>query len=49
MKVLILGGYGEFPGRLARLLLRDGHEVLVAGRSAQKRSRGRNVGWGRVN
>lgn len=33
MKVLILGGYGEFGGRLARLLLRDGHEVLVAGRS----------------
>ena len=32
-RVLILGGYGVFGGRLARLLLRDGHEVIVAGRS----------------
>ncbi len=36
MKVLILGGYGVFGGRLARLLLRDGAEVIVAGRDAGK-------------
>ncbi len=33
MKLLVLGGYGAFGGRLARLLLADGHEVIVAGRS----------------
>ena len=38
-KVLVLGGYGEFGGRLARLLLRDGHQVLVAGRSQAKAQR----------
>ena len=36
MKVLILGGYGVFGGRLARLLLQDGIEVIVAGRDAAK-------------
>jgi saccharopine dehydrogenase-like NADP-dependent oxidoreductase len=36
MKVLILGGYGVFGGRLARLLLQDGIEVIVAGRDEQK-------------
>ncbi len=36
MKVLILGGYGVFGGRLARLLLQDGVEVVVAGRDAGK-------------
>ncbi len=36
MKVLILGGYGVFGGRLARLLLQDGAEVIVAGRDAEK-------------
>jgi saccharopine dehydrogenase-like NADP-dependent oxidoreductase len=36
MKVLILGGYGVFGGRLARLLLQDGVEVVVAGRDEQK-------------
>ena len=36
MKVLILGGYGVFGGRLARLLLQDGIEVIVAGRDAGK-------------
>ena len=36
MKVLILGGYGVFGGRLARLLLQDGVEVIVAGRDARK-------------
>lgn len=36
MKVLILGGYGVFGGRLAQLLLRDGFDVVVAGRSLAK-------------
>ncbi len=36
MKVLILGGYGVFGGRLARLLLQDGIEVIVAGRDLAK-------------
>lgn len=39
MKVLILGGYGVFGERLARLLVRDGHEVTVAGRDAVKAQR----------
>ncbi len=32
MKVLIVGGYGVFGERLARLLVRDEHEVCIAGR-----------------
>jgi saccharopine dehydrogenase-like NADP-dependent oxidoreductase len=36
MKILILGGYGVFGGRLARLLLEDGAEVLVAGLDSAK-------------
>ena len=32
MKVLLLGGYGVFGERLARLLVRDGHAVTIAGR-----------------
>ncbi|MEM9344450.1 MAG: saccharopine dehydrogenase NADP-binding domain-containing protein, partial [Pseudomonadota bacterium] len=36
MNVLILGGYGVFGGRLARLLVEDGHTVTVAGRNGQK-------------
>ncbi len=36
MKVVILGGYGVFGGRLARLLLGDGLKVVVAGRSLAK-------------
>jgi saccharopine dehydrogenase-like NADP-dependent oxidoreductase len=36
MKVLIVGGYGVFGGRLARLLLKDGFEVIVAGRDPRK-------------
>ncbi|MEJ6402639.1 DUF4166 domain-containing protein [Yoonia sp. 2307UL14-13] len=36
MRVVVLGGYGVFGARLVRLLRRDGHEVYVAGRSAQK-------------
>ena len=39
MKVLILGGYGVFGARLARLLVRDGHEVTVAGRDASRAQR----------
>ncbi len=36
MKVLILGGYGVFGGRLARLLIADGVDVTVAGRDIEK-------------
>ena len=36
MKVVVIGGYGVFGGRLAQLLLRDGHEVWIAGRNLQK-------------
>ena len=36
MKVVVLGGYGVFGARLVRLLVRDGHEVVVAGRTADK-------------
>ncbi len=36
MKVVVLGGYGVFGARLVRLLCRDGHEVVVAGRSPEK-------------
>ncbi|MGB0927608.1 MAG: DUF4166 domain-containing protein [Pikeienuella sp.] len=33
MKILIAGGYGVFGGRLARLLMRDGHDIIIAGRN----------------
>jgi saccharopine dehydrogenase-like NADP-dependent oxidoreductase len=36
MNVVVIGGYGVFGGRLAQLLLRDGHEVWIAGRNLQK-------------
>lgn len=36
MKVLIIGGTGVFGSRLAELLHRDGHEVTLAGRSAER-------------
>lgn len=36
MKVIILGGYGVFGSRLAELLVRDGHEVVVSGRDTAK-------------
>src|SRR5437016_1537472 len=37
MKILILGGYGTFGGRLARLLADDKRiALIVAGRSAAK-------------
>ncbi|MGH1354492.1 MAG: DUF4166 domain-containing protein [Thalassovita sp.] len=33
MKVFLLGGTGVFGSRLARLLVRDGHHVTIAGRN----------------
>jgi hypothetical protein len=33
VRVLLLGGYGVFGARLARLLCRDGHSVTIAGRN----------------
>lgn len=39
MRVLLLGGYGVFGERLARLLLRDGHDITIAGRSAARARR----------
>ncbi len=36
MKIVIAGGYGVFGSRLAELLVRDGHEVTIAGRSESK-------------
>ena len=33
VKVLLLGGYGVFGARLAKLLVIDGHDVCIAGRS----------------
>src|SRR5260370_41133317 len=36
MRFIVLGGYGVLVGRLARLLLQDGIEVIVAGRDEQK-------------
>lgn len=32
MRIVILGGYGVFGSRLAELLVRDGHEVVISGR-----------------
>lgn len=36
MKIVIVGGYGVFGSRLAKLLVRDGHDVVVAGRNLSK-------------
>ncbi|MEM9585519.1 MAG: DUF4166 domain-containing protein [Pseudomonadota bacterium] len=36
MKILVLGGYGVFGSRVCRLLLDDGFDVIVAGRSIAK-------------
>lgn len=36
MKVVIAGGYGVFGSRLAELLVRDGYQVVIAGRSLDK-------------
>lgn len=33
MKVLLIGGTGVFGSRLARLLVRDGHDITIAGRN----------------
>jgi hypothetical protein len=35
-RILVIGGYGGFGARLTRRLLAAGHEVVVAGRSAEK-------------
>lgn len=35
-RILVIGGYGGFGARLTRRLLGAGHEVIVAGRSADK-------------
>lgn len=35
LRVLIIGGYGVFGSRLARLLVKDAHQVTVAGRSLE--------------
>ena len=35
-RILVIGGYGGFGARMTRRLLAAGHEVLVAGRSADK-------------
>jgi NAD(P)-dependent dehydrogenase (short-subunit alcohol dehydrogenase family) len=35
-RILLLGGYGGFGGRIARRLVSAGHEVFVAGRSIDK-------------
>lgn len=32
MRVVVLGGYGVFGSRLAELLVRDGHDVVITGR-----------------
>lgn len=36
MKVAVAGGYGVFGARLAELLVRDGHKVVVTGRNLAK-------------
>lgn len=36
MKVVILGGYGVFGSRLAVLLVRDGHDIWIAGRRLER-------------
>jgi len=36
LRVLLIGGYGEFGSRLAQLLIRDCHDVYIAGRSMDK-------------
>ncbi|MEL7132296.1 MAG: saccharopine dehydrogenase NADP-binding domain-containing protein, partial [Pseudomonadota bacterium] len=36
MKVVIVGGYGVFGSLTARLLVRDGHQLWLAGRRPEK-------------
>ncbi|WP_313808706.1 DUF4166 domain-containing protein [Sphingobium sp.] len=38
-RILLLGGYGGFGGRIAPRLIAAGHEILVAGRSLDKARR----------
>lgn len=38
MRVVVLGGYGVFGSRLAELLVRDGHEVVITGRDEARLS-----------
>lgn len=35
-RIFVIGGYGGFGARLTRRLLAAGHEIIVAGRSAEK-------------
>lgn len=37
--ILVIGGYGGFGGRLCRRFAADGHNLIVAGRSADKAAR----------
>jgi NAD(P)-dependent dehydrogenase (short-subunit alcohol dehydrogenase family) len=37
-RILVIGGYGGFGARLTRRLVAGGHQVIVAGRSADKAS-----------
>jgi saccharopine dehydrogenase-like NADP-dependent oxidoreductase len=39
MRVLLLGGYGAFGGRLAKLLCEERIEIVIAGRSLAKAKR----------
>ena len=39
MRIIVVGGYGGFGGRLSRRLAESGHMVLVAGRSLAKAER----------
>jgi len=36
LKILLLGGYGVFGARLAKLLVADGHDVCIAGRNLEE-------------
>jgi saccharopine dehydrogenase-like protein len=38
-RILVIGGYGGFGGRLSRRLAQAGHRILVAGRSRDKAAR----------
>ena len=38
MKVAVIGGTGVFGERLVRLLVRDGHQVVLVGRGADRKS-----------
>lgn len=36
MHIVVLGGYGVFGSRLAEMLVRDGHQITIAGRNLSK-------------